>query len=526
MLDNVKVMKWLGRFSFIVTAFLFTFSFPCYQFAEFAYFFAVPFLLWGYLCKDNRALWWTAFGSGWLGWLLTVMWLRHIWIGLPFAATAYGALYLGGWLFVASLTLKKVMSKGAITRVVALLGLAGFWVVLEWIRGWLFTGCLWLPLAASQWELPSLLQILSWTGAYGLSFVLIFFNLAITSFFIGLIKRANSKTPKTRRVEVYLGVALLLGPLFLFLNNLPQEENREFAFNAGFVQPDVVPQLKWDKDFYLENLRVLKEETFKVAAKNPDVIIWPETAVPSPLNNGGPMDEWVANVVNEADVPFLIGALGKEGDGWYNGIFEVRPQLGVVEEFYAKQKRVPFGEYVPLRGWIPFVNKVVPVDFDLTPGTKTDPLLVEIAGKEWKVGGLVCYEDIFSGLARKSVLAGNDFFLVITNDGWYSSEGGAYQHAAHSVLRAAEFRRPILRCGNNGWSGWIDEYGIIRNVALGKGGTVYFRGGSVFPIYRDTSWVGKLTFYAKYGDWFVAFSGLLMFFGFVALRKSLKRDEV
>ena len=79
---------------------------------------------------------------------------------------------------------------------------------------------------------------------------------------------------------------------------------------------------------------------------------------------------------------------------------------------------------------------------------------------------------------------------------------GAPQHAAHSVLRAVETRRPVMRCGNAGWSGWIDS-GSVREVLL-EGGSVYFQGGSTYSVIQYEDWLGRKSFYTRHGDWFVA----------------------
>lgn len=523
MLDKSLNLRWWGICAPLATALLFTFSFPLHQVSQFAYFFAVPFLVWGYNCPSKKKIFWSALVAGSIGWFFTIYYLRHVSVILPFAAGAYGGLYLGIWLFVASFVLKKVIKENALLRLVALLGLAGFWVILEWIRGWLFSGYPWLPLAASQWKSPVLLQFLQWTGAYGLSFVLIFFNLAVATFIIGLCRAvklgsAVYKTPSGRWIEGYLSTIFLLIGIIIFFKTLPQKENQELAFRAGFVQPNIPANLKWDQQFFWNNLKTLQEETLKTQSLDPDLVIWPECAIPSALNSDENMRYWVERLVNGVNVPFLVGALAKEENNhWYNAIVEIRPMFGLSSIYYAKQKRVPFGEYVPLRKWLPFINKVVPLDFDLTPGTFKEPLNIEIKNRLWKIGGLVCYEDIFSWLARDSVQRGGEFLLVVTNDAWYHEEGGAYQHAANSVLRAAEVRRPVLRCGNNGWSGWIDEYGNIRNVLLDDTGSIYFRGSDVFPIYRDVSWSGKLTFFVRHGDWFVVLCGFLVVGGIMVL---------
>ena len=130
-------------------------------------------------------------------------------------------------------------------------------------------------------------------------------------------------------------------------------------------------------------------------------------------------------------------------------------------------------------------------------------------------GVLICYEDVYSDLAVANVKSGADVLAVLSNDAWFGVTGGeAYQHAASSVLRAVETRRPVIRCGNEGWSGWIDEFGGIRGVIAHDDGGIYFRGTASFPVTCDARWVGRHSFYVDHGDWFVGVSaGLALFAG-------------
>ena len=100
----------------------------------------------------------------------------------------------------------------------------------------------------------------------------------------------------------------------------------------------------------------------------------------------------------------------------------------------------------------------------------------------------------------------------------FGEGGAAYQHAANSVLRAVETRRPVLRCGNGGWSGWIDEFGNVRSVLLNDDDSIYFRGTRTIAVTRDARWMSQASFYVQHGDWFVAVSAALILFGFVLLR--------
>ena len=172
-------------------------------------------------------------------------------------------------------------------------------------------------------------------------------------------------------------------------------------------------------------------------------------------------------------------------------------------------------------------EKVVPIGGDFQPGESAAPLAVPAGREEAQAGVLICFEDIFPGLARDSVLAGADFLAVLTNNGWFGEGGAAQQHAAHSVLRAVETRRPVLRCGNGGWSGWIDEYGQIRHAVKDEAGSIYFRGFQTFNVTRDQRWAGRASAYTRHGDWFLAVcAGLavLAFWTVRTLRVPVRRE--
>ncbi|MEM8868395.1 MAG: apolipoprotein N-acyltransferase, partial [Verrucomicrobiota bacterium] len=94
------------------------------------------------------------------------------------------------------------------------------------------------------------------------------------------------------------------------------------------------------------------------------------------------------------------------------------------------------------------------------------------------------------------------------NNGWFGEEGGAEQHAAHSVLRAVENRRPVMRCGNGGWSGWIDAYGNVREVIYDENGSIYFRGGGSYTVSQYTEWLRAKSFYTQHGDWFIVLAAI------------------
>jgi len=511
------------RFALLVlalTPLLAWLSFPAADTPECALVFAVPALLWAARAPAWRLYGWTLAAAWSLAWFVLLFWLHHVTVvGLALLAVFLGG-YTALWFLAARWALPRVAAAPAALRVAALLGLAGVWVVGEWMRGWLFTGFPWLPLAASQWQRPLLLALCPYTGAHGVSFLLILMNLGAAAWVARLV---TAPYPVRRRwftpeFTVAL-VALLAGTLGL-AGELLHQRRRPWV-SVGLVQPYIPQTLKWDPAAARENLRILETETAQVAAARPDLLLWPEAAVPYILKVQPELAGWFAAQAASAGAPLLTGVVVMEDanqptERWFNAAAAIDPERGVQPEYYAKRHLVPFGEYVPLHAVFGWLKKFVPIGDDFRGGTSGRPLLLSTRSGPVAAGVLICYEDVFPGLARASVAAGAEVLVNLTNNAWYGEGAAAYQHAAHSALRAAETRRPVVRVGNGGWSGWFDEHGGLRAELTDARGSVYFRGGGTVRLTRDERWVGRLTPYVVHGDWFVAVCAALA--GLAALR--------
>ncbi len=317
----------------------------------------------------------------------------------------------------------------------------------------------------------------------------------------------------------------------------------------GFVQPNVPSTVKWDPAAGPGILDTLEQTTLTVAKRRPDLILWPEAVTPWAVRGDATVQAFVEDLARKAEVPILLGSIAIEppvagspadaAETWYNGSFLVEPSTGLVSGYYAKRHLVPFGEFVPLRPLFGWLEKFVPIGGDFAVGEGAGLMPVVANREALLVGPLICYEDIFPGLARESVLAGADLLVVQTNNGWFGEEGAAFQHAAHSVLRAVETRRPVLRVGNAGWSGWIDEFGSVRaliqkvvkrnpdgrlvSVASSdpnETGTIYFKGSAIADVSRDARWIGRQSFYVQHGNWFGWTCAALFVAGVVLVRIS------
>jgi len=507
--------------SAVLTAFLLVVAFPPFHSPEAAYACLAPGIFWAYLRPRLRTYAWTMFAAQAVAWTINLSWLHPVtWAGLIILGPLVGA-WTGSWYLAAWWAMPRMAGRATPVRLAAMLGLAGVWVVIEWTRTWLFGGFPWMPLAATQCDLKtrSVLQVAAFTGAGGVSFVVVAANIGLAAFAHRLFREGEVGL-RRRSQEFLLALFLLLVCLSIHVQEAVNRAQFTVPFaRVAFVQPDIPTAVRWDPAREPEIIRALVSTTLDAGATHPDLILWPESTLPWALRGGDPsMRQFVEQVSARAKAPMLIGADAIERpdpkhEAWYNAAYVVDPQLGVQTAYYAKRRLVQFGEYIPLRPLFGWIGKFTPLGDDFSPGTDPSPLLVPLRQGATPFGVLICYEDVFPELARDEVLSGADALVVVTNDAWYGEGAAAYQHAAHSVLVAVETRRPVLRCGNAGWSGWIDEFGNEAKVLTNDKGSVYFRGTATADVTRDRRWVGKESFYVEHGDWFVVVCACMAFMG-------------
>lgn len=491
---------------FVVTVVLTVLSFPPHDTPEFAYAFAAPAIFWAYLKPSFKLYAGTMLAAQSVAWFIILGWLHNAtWGGLIVLGPLVG-IWIGVWYLAVWWAIPRIHPHGPLMRVVAMFGLAGLWVVIEWSRTWLLSGFPWLPLSASQWERALLLQISSYTGAYGVSFVLITFNLGFAAYGHRLLREKHKGLK--RRSQEFMAALLLL--MFSTFPQLPEmfSQNRQPWVKLSLVQPYVPQSVKWDPAKESEIVDILEELTLNASLDRPDIIMWPEAVTPWAVKGDKYARSFVESLAARTNRPLVLGSIaieqmGEPDEGWYNGVFSVMPKEGLQSGYYAKRHLVTFGEYVPLRPVMGWLSKFVEIGDDFQTGKDSHPLLVPWAGGAVVMGPLICYEDVYPMLARASVRAGSEVLTVHTNNAWFGEGGASYQHAAHSVLRAVETRRPVVRVSNGGWSGWIDEFGNVRATMRNSEDSIFYRDSQMMKITRDTRWIGYHSFYVRHGDWFV-----------------------
>lgn len=403
--------------------------------------------------------------------------------GLPWGAASGILLLLAGYLALYFAGFGACMAVLRHSGVAFVLSTAGLWVTFELLRSHLFTGFPWNLLGYSQYRNLPLIQIAVLTGVYGVSFVVASVNAAIADTLL-------SRDGWPRRVGSLATAGLLTGgaPVYGWIDR-PQIGPP--AIRVALLQGNISQEIKWNPDFQDETLQVYRHLTLAQADFRPDLIVWPETAVPFLLRLD-PRGFTVEGLATEIGTPLLVGAPDRDGGSlprYTVSAFLIAPENGISRK-YDKIHLVPFGEYVPLRNALFFVNKLARGAIgDFTPGTEFTVFSIP-AGR---FGVTISYEVYFPHEVRRFIHNGAEFLVNITNDAWYGRSAAPYQHIAMVVFRAVETRRYLVRAANTG----------ISSVVAPDGRIVASSGLFERTALRATIAANAvLTPYARYGDIF------------------------
>lgn len=451
--------------------------------------------------------------SFWVGWLTGFLYHICLLYWIVIVLGRYGGLPL--WLAVVVMLLLAMymglylgLFSGILSRMVAtkekvpfaMLAFAPLlWVGLDWLRGILFSGFPWMDLGYGLYKQPMLIQFADLGGHHLVTFCIVLVNTLIVYF----MQRNRHRVRQTGRgTGLALLACLVLATLCIYsvlryqqLDRIIGESDRE---TVAVVQGNIPQDEKWTparKHSTLEIYQQLSRQGIQNGRAN--LIVWPETALPFYPGND-PLFAMVTGFARDQDVRLLTGtpyftlnsraSITEKALQYYNSALLISPE-GEVTGRYSKQHLVPFGEYVPLSRYLPFLEPLVVHVGDFSPGTSVEPLRY---GKI-KAGILICFESIFSELARKQVAAGANLLVNLTNDAWYGRSSAPHQSFAMSVFRSVETHRSLLRAANTGISGFVDPVGrvmqasplfkpmvLTENVPIVEEQSVFTRFGFVF----------------------------------------------
>ena len=341
------------------------------------------------------------------------------------------------------------------------LAFAGCWttfeVLLDHLGPWSFP---WLGLGVSLSGTPALLQIADLAGTPGMAFWLAAMNGVLAAVATGRVRAGVA-------AAVVIGsVATVWGYGYVRQGSLDMRH----LGSVALVQPNAGVEEKGADDLDRLFSRTVLQTNNDVAADSVDLIVWPETSLPEPVDRHAEWGAALAAMASSLRTPLLVGALTENAAGVHgNGALFVAPGHGA-HTVYVKRRLVPVTER-----W-------------LEPGT--DAVLIETP---LGLAGLtICYESIFPGPFRRYRADGSDLAIVITNDAWFGRTGGAAQHAAHAVVRAVETRQSIIRAANSGYSFVASPTGrVARRTRLFETTTLIAPvwGGVAPPIFVRWGWL-------------------------------------
>ncbi|MCK4436632.1 apolipoprotein N-acyltransferase [bacterium] len=387
------------------------------------------------------------------------------------------------------------------------------WVSLEFIRSHLFSGFPWGLIGYSQHLNLPLIQISAFTGVYGVSFLVVLVNVAISES-VSMVKDwklLNRPTPFRKdslarfRNSFLTGLVIscpllvaffLLGGSLFYGKSVLREGMKGKRLNVAIVQGNIPQEEKWDCERQEDVLAIYSKLTREVSKEAPQLIVWPETALPSYLPEDRQLLDKIFGLAREANAYILLGTARREysyQQKCFNSAFLISPS-GEVETVYNKIHLVPFGEFVPLGRLFPQWERAILPEGGFEPGK--DFTIFNLPGSRFAT--LICFEAILPHLVRRLVRRGANFMVNITNDAWFGRTAGPYQHLSMAQLRTVENRIPLVRAANTGISCFIDSFGRTQ-VLEAEGKQIFVRGVLIKEIVIPET----QTFYAKWGDVFV-----------------------
>ncbi len=401
--------------------------------------------------------WGLLFFTGTIWWVTHSM---HYYGGMSFPVALAVMLLLVAYLALYP-ALFTLLFRGAehVNPYLTIVGGAALWTSLEYLRGVLFTGFPWALIGYTQVPVTSMIQIAELTGVWGVSFWVVATNITIY-LIIRCLKRED--VVSVLKYMVFTGVIIIV--VFSY-GIMRQSTIRVVAdgwdrLTIGVAQGNIEQALKWKKEMKAKTLEIYDTLIEKARSEGADLVILPETAMPFYLEHNQPLGSYVKKIAQREGVLLVVGSPHYERTDekikLYNSAFLIDREGNLIDR-YDKVHLVPFGEYVPLKKILFFVDKLAEGVGDYSPGRGLEPLKFGNTG----FGVLICYEAIFPEISAELVRKGAAFLVNITNDGWFGRTWGPYQHFAISVIRAVENRVFVVRAANTGISGVIEPTGKV-----------------------------------------------------------------
>jgi len=434
--------------------------------------------------KNTLSATWLGLTAGLFYFGPTVYWVSNTMTqfgGMPlFAAVITTALMISVMsCYIALFCYLLSMVEGRSGRAISLAMAPFLWVTLETVRGSLpGVGFPWARLSDSQFEVLNVIQIADITGSEGVSFIIVLVSASLAMVLDWFLSKNGSQEKFPFRWIT--GTLVLVMAMLVYgaikLSALDEGAKGAQKVKVALVQGNVDQKRKWERFYREEQLDIYTRRTEEAVAKGAELVVWPETAAPFYFGSDPLYDAGLRALSQNTGVPIVFGAPGYVRENGkvtsFNRAWVIRPDG--YEEKFDKVHLVPFGEYIPMKKVLFFLDKVVTSIGDMEPGKTVN--LLDIGA--FKAGVQICYEIIFPQYSREIALKGASVIINITNDSWYGKTSASRQSLSMAVFRAVENRIPVLRSAQSGVSCIIEPSGKVVGET---------------PLFVETTLMGSFT---------------------------------
>jgi len=455
--------------------------------------------------------------------LITVYWTGGFIVGKDiWMMTAGAAVILIHPMFFLPVILLAFLVKIKLGLSWGLIAFGLFWTSFEYLHSMGEYSFPWLTLGNSQAYDLNRIQIVEYTSVYGLTLLIFAFN--ILAFLIIVNQTKGTWKLRSGKVLSFLSVlAFLYFGTALYGKYVINKESGDSKnkLSVGILQPNFDPWDKWGGSYsdkwesYFRQLNYYFDETRQLSKFKPDVIFWPETAIPFhillpryshylsdllslsdtlnlPIFTGLPSAEFFDSLHAPATAE-RIGTSNSYVES-YNAAVLIQPYR-TVGQIHKKSILVPFAERIPYAETFRFLIEPLKWNVGISSWGKGNDTVVYLLplknGRQTKFSGMICYESVYPNYDREFVKCGAEFLVILTNDSWWGNTSGAYQHASFASLRAVETRRWVVQCANGGISMVVDPTGKRQRST-----ELYTR----TKFIADIGLLSDKTFYVKNGD--------------------------
>lgn len=368
--------------------------------------------------------------------------------GVPEIVSYLAVLLLAAYLALYPLLFGYIIQRFQIRNVWSI---AAVWTATEYLRGVVFTGFPWLQFGYSLLDSP-FSGVAPIFGVEGLTF----FVMLVSGYLVHLVKNSQKVT-----ACITLAAVLLTAFASQWVQWVKPDEQQK-ATTISLVQGNIEQRMKWDPEYFDQTVDRYFRLIGSVIGQS-ELIILPESAIPATERQIQPLIEQLHTAGLKQGSELIMGTMYQNTKGLFNSAVvlgsESHPYSQDTAMRFNKHHLVPFGEYVPFGNLLDWMRDVFILPVNLAQGEFIQPAL-QAAGR--KFNPAICYEIIFGDQLQKNQQADNaDYLLTISNDAWFGTSVGPWQHFQMARMRALELGKPLLRAANTGITAIVNANGKV-----------------------------------------------------------------